>query len=140
MIEATEFLDGEERDETDYYDEEVSTFGDRVMAARESMGLSQKALASKLGIKMKTIRSWEEDRSEPRANKLQMLAGILNVSIMWLMNGSGPGLQGPEAVEFEGTETSADLIAELRAIRQEQAALISRMQRLEKQLRGALEG
>ena len=75
-----------------WYSEEAATFGDRVTGAREALGLSEDALARKLGVKLKTVRAWEGDLAEPRANKLQMLAGILNVSIMWLLTGQGDGL------------------------------------------------
>ena len=45
------------------------------MAAREKSNLSQQALAKRLGVKNSTIKSWENDNSEPRANRLSMLAG-----------------------------------------------------------------
>ena len=64
-----------------YYSDDAATFGDRVAAAREAIGLGQSDLARRLGIKEKTLRGWEEDTAEPRANKLQMVAGILNVSM-----------------------------------------------------------
>ena len=131
--------DNEAIENEDYYADDVSTFGDRVAAAREALGLDQKGLASKLGVKNKTIAAWEEDRAEPRANKLQMLAGILNVSIMWLMNGTGPGLERPVLSGEGETAAAAELLAEMRAIRAEHSALTARMLRFEKQLRGLLE-
>lgn len=119
-----------------YFSEEIATFGDRVAAAREVVGLSQAQLARRLGVKLATIEAWESDRSEPRANRLQMLAGLLNVSIMWLMTGEGEGL-----AEFssEKADTSADVLkdtlAEVRAVRAEQRRLAERLARLEKRLR-----
>ena len=62
----------------DYFGDEAATFGDRVAAAREAIGLTPAALARRLGVKEITITKWENDRLEPRANRLQMLAGILN--------------------------------------------------------------
>ena len=72
-----------------YFANESSTFGDRIIAARESVGLNQSDFARKLGVQLKTVKKWEEDLSEPRANKLQMIAGLLNVSITWLIMGQG---------------------------------------------------
>ena len=72
-----------------WYTNEASTFGDRVVAAREAHNLSPKALARHLGVATKTVENWENDISEPRANKLQMLSGVLNVSIPWLLTGEG---------------------------------------------------
>ena len=69
--------------------EENSTMGDRMAHAREALGLSQEHVAQRLGVKKSTIKKWENDRSEPRANRLYMLAGILNANVMWLMTGQG---------------------------------------------------
>ena len=80
-------MNADETDGPGWYDPEATTFGDRMTGAREASGLSQSELAKRLGVKVKTIRAWENDQSEPRANKLQMLAGLLGVSIMWLLSG-----------------------------------------------------
>lgn len=111
--------------------EDIATFGDRVVAARDAMGMSQSQLARRLGIQLKTLRNWEEDRSEPRANKLQMLAGMLNVSIIWLMSGQGQGVT--EMGEAEAGEF--DLLAELRDVRALHLQMGERLVRLEKKLR-----
>ena len=83
-------------DEIDWYGPEAATFGDRVAAAREQTGMTQAMLAKRLGVRLATLRGWEEDLSEPRANRLSMLAGLLNVSMMWLINGEGEGVDAPK--------------------------------------------
>lgn len=83
--------------EDNWYSDRTATFGDRITAAREAVSLSQEQVARRLGVKLKTIRNWENDIAEPRANKLQMLAGLLNVSIRWLLTGEGDGLPDPDA-------------------------------------------
>lgn len=80
----------------DWYGPETATFGDRLAAAREMSGLTQDQLAQRLGVKVGTLRKWENDVAEPRANRLQMLAGLLNVSISWLLLGESEGLPEPE--------------------------------------------
>ena len=40
-----------------YYAEEAATLGDRVVAAREATGLTQKELARQLGVKLKTVQA-----------------------------------------------------------------------------------
>ena len=80
-------------DEIDWYGPEAATFGDRVAAAREQTGMTQAMLAKRLGVRLATLRGWEEDLSEPRANRLSMLAGLLNVSMMWLIDGEGEGVE-----------------------------------------------
>ncbi|MEM1163940.1 MAG: helix-turn-helix domain-containing protein [Pseudomonadota bacterium] len=117
---------------------DVSTFGDRLARARDFAQMEQSQLARRLGVKLATVRNWEADRSEPRANKLSMLSGLLNVSIIWLMTGEGEGV--PE-VETEETVQSSDiraLIDELRTMRVEQARLADRTGRIEKRLRAMM--
>ena len=126
-----------ETDENSWYSNEAATFGDRVSAARDALGLSQADLARKLGIKQKTIQAWEDDVSEPRANRLQMLSGILNVSIMWLMNGDGEGVSPPS----DDAEPAADVTAVLTEIRQIRSQMTQNAERLaqaEKRLRNLL--
>ena len=89
-----------------WYSEDAATFGDRVAGAREAINMSQEELARRLGVKLKTVHGWENDMSEPRANKLQMLAGVLNVSIMWLINGEGEGVDGPDEESAQFGEMS----------------------------------
>jgi transcriptional regulator with XRE-family HTH domain len=121
----------DERAALDYTDE-TSTFGDRLVAARESVGMTQVQLAHRLGVKLQTLRNWEEDRSEPRANKLQMVAGMLNTSMVWLMSGQG---EAPVASRKSATGSDVgELIAEFRAIHSEFARLGKRIDRFEKLL------
>ena len=120
--------------ETDWYGPEAATFGDRVAGARDAADMTQAQLARRLGVKKTTVRSWEEDLSEPRANKLSMMAGLLNVSIMWLLTGEGEGTASPADETTEAQDLSA-ILAELRAIRSEMRANAERAARLEKKLR-----
>lgn len=80
-----------------YFGEDAATLGDRIAAARQAAGLTQSGLAARLGVGAKIVSSWENDRSEPRANRLAMLAGLLNVSVSWLLTGGGEGVAPPEA-------------------------------------------
>ena len=118
----------------DYYAEENATFGDRVAAARDRVGLSQGQLARRLGVKAQTVANWEADRAEPRANKLQMLAGLLNVSMVWLMTGVGEGVSAPEEAETTDKALHA-IVTEVRETRMAQARLAERLARLEKRLK-----
>ncbi len=120
-------------DHNAYFGDDAATFGDRVAAAREELGLTQGQLANRLGVRLSTIENWEGDRSEPRANKLQMLAGVLNVSIVWLLTGSGQG--GVERAHDTRQTVTAAVLAEIRAIRLAETQLIERLSRLERKLR-----
>ncbi|WP_372570980.1 helix-turn-helix domain-containing protein [Ruegeria jejuensis] len=122
----------------DWYGPDAATFGDRVAGAREATGMTQTQLARRIGVKKATIASWENDLAEPRANKLSMMAGLLNVSIMWLLTGEGEGMDAP-AEEGETDSELSSLVGELRAIRGEMRGLTERAARLEKKLRGLAE-
>ncbi|MDV4166986.1 helix-turn-helix transcriptional regulator [Rhodovulum sp. FJ3] len=127
----------QEMEQENWYSEDAATFGDRLVGAREAMGMSQADLARRLGVKLKTVGAWEQDLSEPRANKLQMLAGVLNVSIMWLLNGEGDGIDGPDN-EAALPADVANLLSDIRQVKLEVNALGGRLGRLEKRLRLAL--
>jgi transcriptional regulator with XRE-family HTH domain len=121
----------------DWYGPDMATFGDRLAAAREAADMTQAELARRLGVRVATLRSWEEDLSEPRANRLSMMAGLLNVSMMWLINGQGEGLDAP--VEEAALPSSAvDILNELRELRADMIQRVEQMGRLEKKLRLAL--
>ena len=117
----------------DWYDPETTTFGDRLTGARESAGLEVEELAKRLGVKPKTIRAWEDDRSEPRANRTTMLAGLLNVSLVWLMTGKG---DGPRAA---AKPAGGDLLAEIKLLRRDAVRLSERLGLLEARLAARLE-
>lgn len=117
----------------DDYTDAAATFGDRIAAAREAMGLSPANLARRLGVREETLQNWEDDRAEPRANKMQMLAGILNVSIIWLMSGEGQGIRSEQGTTLD-RENIDNLLSELREIRTVQQALATRTQQLERRL------
>lgn len=98
--------------EQSWYEDGVATLGDRLEAARKAAGLSVVDLAERLGVQDTTVMAWEADAREPRANRTQMLAGMLNVSLMWLMTGRGPGLAVPS--EAAGARQALAQITRLR--------------------------
>ena len=70
-------------------DGQDATLGGRISLAREASGLTVAQVVKRLGVRVTTYSAWEADRSEPRANKLVALAGILNVSPPYLLSGLG---------------------------------------------------
>jgi transcriptional regulator with XRE-family HTH domain len=123
------------------YSDAAATFGDRLGHAREAIGLSQAELARRIGVKLATLRTWEDDRAEPRANRLQMLAGLLSVPMVWLMSGlgEGPSLVASGRGAAARRNDAAGCLGELRDLRAEQARIVNRLARLEKRLRAVLE-
>ncbi len=48
---------------------------------RSEIGLTQKDLADKLGIKQSAVAMWETGKSKPRTEDLYAIAAVLNVSV-----------------------------------------------------------
>ncbi|NJS40206.1 MAG: helix-turn-helix transcriptional regulator [Rhodobacteraceae bacterium] len=120
--------------ETRWFAADVATFGDRLAGAREAAGLTQEDLAQRLGVRLTTVQNWEEDLAEPRGNRLQMLAGMLNVSLSWLLTAEGNGLSGPDEVRTLTPEAEAAL-AELQRLQAGAIALADNLRQLELQVR-----
>tara|TARA_R110002124_G_scaffold27046_2_gene96796 strand:+ start:6309 stop:6770 length:462 start_codon:yes stop_codon:yes gene_type:complete len=122
-----------------WYTAESATFGDRLAAAREATGMTQGDLAKRLGVKLATLRAWEDDHSEPRANRLSMLSGLMGVSLKWLLTGEGEGVAPPG----DGGDMADDLsaiLSELRDLRADLDGKVARLGVLEKRLRTRLKG
>jgi transcriptional regulator with XRE-family HTH domain len=124
-------------DNNDWYAADNATFGDRLAAARDAAGMTQGALAKRLGVKIGTLRAWEDDLSEPRANRLSMVAGLLGVSLPWLLTGEGEGVAAPGDTN-ELPQDVAAILTELRDLRSDLAAKVDRLAILEKRLRKAV--
>jgi ribosome-binding protein aMBF1 (putative translation factor) len=121
-------------DTTSWFGADAATFGDRLAAAREQSGLSQGEVAKRLGVRVSTLRSWEDDHSEPRANRLSILAGMLNVSMMWLINGDGEGLDAPNPDGGAQGDIAA-VLTDIRTLRAEMLEKAETLGQLEKRLR-----
>ncbi|MCK7612109.1 helix-turn-helix domain-containing protein [Roseibium sediminicola] len=106
------------------------TLGERICKARDASGLSTAQLARRLGIKTATLQSWESDRSEPRSNKLVLLAGVLNVSPTWLLVGRGtpPATDTPVVSDLDSMRMALERIhRQAQALADEIAVLQERL-------------
>ncbi|MEL6838718.1 MAG: helix-turn-helix transcriptional regulator [Pseudomonadota bacterium] len=123
--------------DADWFSPEAATFGDRLAGAREAAGLTQKDFADRLGVKHGVIANWEDDIKEPRANRLQMMAGLLGVSLSWLLTGEG---EGPDAPSDDAPISGdlIDLLAEMRVLRAQIVRSGEKLGQLEKRLRAAV--
>ncbi|RID91461.1 XRE family transcriptional regulator [Gemmobacter lutimaris] len=121
-----------------WFSEETATFGDRVTGAREAAGMTQDELAKRLGVKLKTVQAWENDMLEPRANRLQMMAGMLNVSLVWLLTGEGEGPDGP-VVERSAETEARRALSELGRIRAQALALARDLGQMERRMKALME-
>ena len=120
----------------DWYGPDKATFGDRLVAARENSNLSQQDVAKRLGVKNSTIKSWENDNSEPRANRLSMLAGLLNVSITWLISAEGAGVEDPTK-SYKTPDDLQEPLKELATLRINLLKSVDRINSIENKLRAS---
>jgi transcriptional regulator with XRE-family HTH domain len=122
-------------DTTTIYSEipDLDTMGGRLSRARDAIGLSPAQLARRLGVQTSTIQAWESDRSQPRANRLSMLAGVLGVSLSWLLHGIGTS--PAEETPSEIARNLSGQIDRLKRLHEETAEVMvqieSDLQRLE---------
>ncbi len=120
----------------DWYGPDKATFGERLVAARENSNLSQQDVAKRLGVKNSTIKSWENDNSEPRANRLSMLAGLLNVSITWLISAEGAGVEDPKK-SYETPDDLQEPLKELATLRINLLKSVDRINNIENKLKAS---
>lgn len=102
------------------------TMGGRMLRARDAAGLSLNDVAARLGVRKATVQGWENDRSQPRANKMQMIAGVLNVSLSWLLHGVGTGPVEDEEVRL--LESMTLQFERLKRMQRETQMLASRIE------------
>lgn len=108
------------------------TLGGRLSWAREAAGFTLSQLAQSIGVRKETLSAWEQDRSEPRANRLVMLAGMLNISPAWLLSGMGEAPQG-NGVSASMREVLAE-IERVKGIQQQADSAISNLQEMVEKL------
>ena len=120
-------------EQNDNFNETVATFGDRLAAAREAKGLTVLGLAAKLGVDTRKVEAWESDADAPRANRIQILAGLLNVSIVWLISGEGNGTSHV-ADTFERPTGVNDALGEISQLKITLSGALDKLDKLELRL------
>lgn len=80
-------------------------------------------------MKTATWQGWENDRAEPRSNKLMMVAGAFGVSPTWLLGGYGDGPN--EVLEDEVQILRQELTSVAHDVAAAQTRLDAVLQRLE---------
>ena len=110
------------------------TTGQRIKAARKKAGMTQAALAEKLGISYVNISQLEKDQRNPKLETLQRIANALGTSISNLLppdnyweDEDGIGHTEPQVVEHEGPLQRAEVV-ERSATPEELEALLAKLQ------------
>lgn len=95
---------------------EATTPGQRVRAGREALrenGLpvTQARFAARVGVKLRTVQSWEADERTPSGATLVRLAEVLGVTEAFIMEGRTEPSGGPAPQTAEEREREEKLIA-----------------------------
>ena len=59
-------------------------FSDRVAKLRKERGLTQKDLATKLGVSVDSVRRWEQDKRSPDVDMLSRIAHALGTTVSYI--------------------------------------------------------
>ena len=84
---------------------------DRIKAVRKALGLTQQALADRLGIKQNTVAQYEIGRNEPIDAVVTLLCREFRVNETWLRTGEGEMFQAVDR-EKEIAAFIADIISD----------------------------
>ena len=110
--------------------EEQMTLGGRIYASRQNAGMSLHMAANLLGVKYSTLKSWENDRSEPRVNKLVALAGLLGVSPIYFLAEEGNDGTNIAALKYRRSKVIDMLKEEMSYVHEQQKQLNQRFRRM----------
>ena len=79
------------------------TLSEKIVYCRRRSGLTQEALAEKLGVSRQAVSKWETGDAVPELGKLPLLAGAFGATADWLLSGEEPaepaGAPAPAASE-----------------------------------------
>lgn len=95
------------------------TMGQRLLALRTRAGLSQEALAERLGVSRQSISKWETDGSIPDLDNLVRLSGIFGVTLDDLVKGSAEDQR-----MLRENQATASLLHRLQALYRNKAYLL----------------
>ena len=111
--------------------EEEMTLGGRIYASRQNAGMSLHMAANLLGVKSSTLKSWENDRSEPRVNKLVALAGLVGVSPTHFLAEEGNDGADVAAIKGRRGKLIEMLKEEMSYAREQQKQLNQRIRKMD---------
>jgi DNA-binding XRE family transcriptional regulator len=84
-------LAGEAGAASDGFGQAAETLGEKLSRLRKTRGWTQSDLAQQLGVTEASVCYWEQDRSRPKAARLQSLAALLGIPVAELLGHAAPG-------------------------------------------------
>ncbi len=93
----------------------MTTIGNRIKERRKELGLTQKALARKVGVSHVTISQWESDTNQPKGRYLADLSNQLKKDMAWIMGIAGSDVSNVEAATFTSRTKKRPVISHVQA-------------------------
>ena len=62
------------------------TFGERIKSARISKNLTQRQLADMINSKHNSVSDWENDKSKPDVDTLELICGVLEITPNYILD------------------------------------------------------
>lgn len=79
---------------------------DRILELRKQKGISQEALADKIGVSRQAISKWESEQSTPELEKIILMSDFFEVSTDYLLKGIEPATKDNETSRYIGNALS----------------------------------
>lgn len=105
--------------------------GSRMAEARVAADLTAEQLGAQLGVLDDTVAAWEAGELAARSNMLARAAGVLGVSLSWLVMGHGvapPEDDAPQLQEMK--QTLLDVRAQLTTLSRDLERVISGLEQM----------
>lgn len=81
---------------------------DKIWVCRKKAGLSQEALAERIGVSRQAISKWETGEASPEISKLPLLARTFGVTADWLLDDSAEPEEEGDAIPEADTAPEAE--------------------------------
>lgn len=114
--------------------------GQRIKQQRQRLGLSVAELARRAGVTRDTLAAWESGATTPRANRLLTLAGVLETSIAWLLEGEDTSIPTPATTGNAETAALREQLAQARELAHSLTTILDSLQTRLNELEGSNEG
>ncbi len=105
--------------------EAAGRVGERIRNARRARGMTQADLAEAVGVSRSAVAQWETDRAGQVRGNLSRIAGVLGVSVQFLLDGNAGRVDG----EVPRNATELALLRLYRACTEADRALLLRTAR-----------
>lgn len=88
-------------------------FNEKIVYCRKRAGLSQEALAERLGVSRQAVSKWENGESTPDLEKLSRMSKVFGVSADWLLSQEEPAEPAPTQRKPDWVDTLPGMLGRL---------------------------